>query len=221
VDHRETSTRFRSAISVAIAIVTVTGALAAWRVSVAAGAAGSLDSKGLAAVLQAANNDISVSAFLNMNRTFFADYRQHIQMAELLELDADDESDPGQASAMREEALRERNLAAVARGYVDQDYAKVDPDTGQESFDDKRYLAVMRAEASAQQDLDHTAYFSQADRMRDKAQSLVGVTIALSSSLFLFTTAIATNRRGRGALAGLAALTYILAVTAAVVIETV
>lgn len=47
-----THDRFRVAVSILIATVTVVGAIVAWRISVASNAAGSADSKGLNAALQ-------------------------------------------------------------------------------------------------------------------------------------------------------------------------
>jgi hypothetical protein len=213
------SDRFKTFIAVLIAVITVVGAILAWRISVANGAAGSADSEGLAAVLQSVNTDVNISMLLSMNLGLFADYRQHIKKAELLEQDAASTTDAARQAAEREEALRERNVAATARGFVDADYLRVDPATGGETFDGDRYWTVLKAEAAAQQNLDYNTSFAQANRKRDQARGLVGVTIAFSAALFLCTASLATRRRIRFFFAGAAVLIFLTAATAAVFLE--
>lgn len=211
--------RFRTAVSILIAAATVVGAAAAWRTSVASGAAGSADSKGLHAALQGANAAITVSTYLSMNLGFFADYREHLEKANLLEADAAKETDGARQASLREEAVRERNLAATARSYVDQDYLAIDPETGLEVFDGNRYWEAQWAEASAGQDLDEASFFAQADHTRTKARALTGVTVGLGTVLFLLTASTVAASRARYVLAGIAVPIFLGAVAAVAALE--
>ncbi len=211
--------RFKVLCGVLIAVVTLVGAIVAWRVAEASGAAGSADSKGLAAALQSANTGIQISTYLSMNLGFFAEYLQHMETAGLLERQASNVSDAARAAALREQALQERNLAASARGFFDQDYARVDPATGKEFFDGNRYWTVQWAEAAVQQNIDYQAPFGEADRKRDKARGLTGVTVAFSMALVLLTAATAIKKRIRIVFAGVASVIFLTALAAAVVLE--
>jgi hypothetical protein len=210
---------FRTVVSILIATVTVVGAITAWRISVASNAASSFDSKGLSAALAGANAGITISTYLSMNMGFFADYREHLEKAKLLEMDASKEPDPERHAAMREEAVRERSLAATARGYLDSDYLSFDPETGEEVFDGNRFWTANWAEASTVQDLEEQPFFAQADRLRDKAWGLVIVTVALGAALFLFTAAITVRGRGKYVLAVCALPVFLGAVALAAVLE--
>ena len=207
--------RFKTVVSILIAAVTVVGALVAWRISVASGAAGSADSKGLSAALQGANAGITVSTYLSMNMGFFADYREHLEKAKLLEADASKEADPSRRTSLREEAVRERNMAATARGYLDLDYLAIDPETSEEVFDGNRYWEAQWAEASAGQDLDETPFFAASDHARTRARALTGVTVGLGAALFLLTASTTVRSRVKYVLAASALPLFLGAVAAA------
>ena len=211
--------RFRTTVSILIATLTVVGAITAWRISVASDAAGSADSKGLNAALQAANTGITVSTYLTMNMGFFAEYREHQEKARLLEADAAKEGDLKRQAALREEAIRERNLASTARGYLDLDYVSLDPETGEEVFDGNRFWTANWAEASATQDLDEKPLFAQADHLRSKAWGLVLVTVALGLALFLFTAAITVRGKAKYLLAISAVPIFLCAAATVAVLE--
>ena len=210
---------FRTAMSVLIATVTVVGALVGWRISVASGATGAADSKGLNAALQAANAGIGASTHLSMNLGFFATYREHLERATLLDRDAEREADAERRTLLLEDAARERNLAATARAYVDWDYVTTDPEANEGVFDGNRYWAASWAEAAASQDLDDQSSFARADRTRDKARGLTLVAVALSATLFLLTAAMVARRRATYLFAALAAPLLVCAVAAAIALE--
>ena len=185
--------RFKTYASLLIAIVTLVGALVAWRISVATGAAAGADSDGLAAALQSADTSTRLSTYLTGYLGFFADYRQHIEMAQLLEQDAAATIDAGRQVALTQQAVGERNLAARAMAALDQDYVKTDPATGKQTFAADLFLNTQWAQAKAQQDLDPGSHFAKADVKRDKARGLVGVTVLFSAALLLLTASTTTR----------------------------
>lgn len=154
-----------------------------------------------------------------MNLGFFADYQEHLEKAKLLEADASTETDSARRVALREEAVRERNLAATARGFLDQDYLSVDPETGEEVFDGDRYWTTEWSEAATEHELDERPFFAQADHLRDKAWGLVSVTIGLGAALFLFTASTTLRSRMRYVLAGCAVPIFLGCVAGAVILE--
>ncbi len=211
--------RLKTAVSVLIATVTVIGAVVGWRISVASGAAGAADSRGLEAALHAANTGSSVSTYLSTNLSFFAEYEEHLERATLLERDLASEPDAARRQALDDEALRERSLAAAARGYVNADYIAVDLETGAESFDGNRFWDAQWAETAVTQTLDPAPSFTQADQVRMKARDLTAVAVGLSFALFLLSAATVSSRRAMQILAAAALPTIVAACVAVGVIE--
>jgi len=211
-------TRFKTVVSILIAAVTVAGAMVTWRISAAGGKAEAADVQGLTAALNSANTAIAVSTYLSNNLNFYISYRQHLAAADLLEKQAR-VSVGAKRSGLMEAARRERNMAATSRGYVDADYLEFDPSDGREYFNGNRYWEAQMASERALKPLDEKPFFDSADRMREKARELVDVTIALSAALFLFVAAAAVRRRVKYLFAVAATLVFLLACTAAIMIE--
>ncbi len=186
---------FKTFASLFIALITVTGAIVAWRISTATGKASGADSEGLAAALASANASTNISTYLNSQLGFFTDYRAHFEMAKLLEQDAASAADPERKAAYNDQAVRERNLAATSMTQIDPEYVRTDRSSGKQIFDTERYRATQLAEAKARQNLEYDSLFRTADGKRNKARGLVGVTILFSAALFLLTASTNTRRR--------------------------
>jgi hypothetical protein len=214
-----TQSRLKTAVSVLIATVTVIGAVTGWRISVASGAAGAADSRGLEAALHAANTGSSVSTYLSTNLSFFAEYQEHLERATLLERDLAGEPDAARRQSMEDEALRERSLAATARGYVNADYIELDPETGAEYFNGNRFWDAQWAETAVNQTLDPTAAFAEADVARTKTRGLTAAVAGLSFALFLLAAATVAPRRAMQALTTVAIPIIVAACTVVVVLE--
>jgi hypothetical protein len=214
-----TQSRLKTAVSVLIATVTVIGAVVGWRISVASGAAGAADSRGLEAALHAANTGSSVSTYLSTNLSFFAEYQEHLERATLLERDLAGEPDVVRRQSLEDEALRERSLAATARGYVNADYIELDPETGAEYFDGNRFWDAQWAETAVNQTLDPTAAFAEADVARTKTRGLTAAVAGLSLALFFLSAATVVPRRAMQALATAAIPMIVAAGTVVVVLE--
>ena len=211
--------RFKIYASILIATVTLVGALVAWRISVASGDAGGADSEGLAAALQASDTSTRISTYLTGYLGFFADYRQHIEMAQLLEQDAAASTDLARQAALTQQAVGERNLAARAIAALDQDYVKTDPTSGKQTFEADQYWNTQWAQAKAQQDLDSSSDFAKADTKRNKARGLVGVTILFSTALLLLTASTTTHHWTKFILLGTAVPLFLLGVIVTFVLE--
>jgi hypothetical protein len=211
--------RFKTYASLLIAAVTLVSALVAWRISVATGAAGGADSDGLAAALLSSDTSTHISTYLNGYLGFFADYRQHIDMAQLLEQDAAATTDAARQVALTGQAVAERNLAARDMAALDQDYVKTDTATGKQTFDANQFWNTQWAQARAQQDLDSAPYFSKADVKRNKARGLVGVTVLFSAALLLLTASTTTRHWTKFMLLGTAVPVFLVGVLIVLVLE--
>lgn len=211
--------RLKIAIGILVATTTVLGALVGWRIAVASGEAGAGDSRGLQAVQQAANAGTSISTFLSTNLSFFAEYQEHADRAALVERALAREADPQRRQALEAEALRERSLAAAARGYVNADYIAVDPESGAEYFDGNRFWDAQWAETAVTEDLNPVPSFARADQARTRARALTGVTLGFSIALFLLSAASVASPRRMRVLAALAVPCIVAACIAAGLLE--
>ncbi len=213
-----TGTRFKTSVTVMIAVVTVVGAIVTWSISAASGKADSADAQGLMAALNSANTAISVSTYLNNNLGFFVSYRQHLAAADLMEREAAALTDAFRKEALRQTARRERNLAATARGYIDSDYLEIDPSDGREYFNGNRYWDAQWASARAQMPLDEQPFFARADAGRTTCRRLGLTAVGLGAALFLFVASSTTRRRLRYVFAGAATLIFAVSGAAAVLV---
>lgn len=212
--------RFKKAATLLIATVTLVGALVAWRISVATGAASGADAKGLAAVLQSADATTNISTNLTSDLTLFAAYDQHTELAQLLERDAKAATDVEQQAILNEQAMRESNIATSAIAQIDDlNYVKTDTATGRRTFDSQLYLATQLADAKALKNLDYGSEFANADVKRNKARGLVGVTVLFSAALFLLTASMTTRHWAKFVLLSVALPLFLIGLVAVCVLE--
>lgn len=212
-----TGARFKTFISILVAAAAVGGAFLTWRISVASGRAAGADARGLEAALASANVSIALSTELSNNLAFFTSYRQHLRAAELLDKQA--AAEPARRGFLSQEAFRERNLAATARGSVDADYLEIDPADGSESFDGNRFWEAQLASERALRPLDEKPFFAAADAIRNKSRELVLVTVSLAAALFLLVASTATSQWVRYYLAASGTLVFVLSFAAAILVE--
>lgn len=201
----------KTVVSILIATATVAAALVGWRASIAGGAAGAADSRGLEAALHAANTGTSISTYLSGNLSFFAEYQEHLARAMGLGAACAAEADLARRGALAAEALRERTLAAASLAYVNADYIALDPSTGEEYFDGDRFWDAQWAEAAAAKPIDSAPAFAEADLARQKARGLTGATVGFAVGLFALAAATAASRRLMWILLGLAVPTLLAA----------
>ena len=209
------SDRFKIAVALLIALVTVIGAIVAWRAALAADAAGNADADGLAATLNAEETRV-----LNCVTTYehYRAYTMYLRYNELGNAISNDLSAAGDAEAPAlDRQMRESwDLATELQGsFFDSRY--LDPQDG--SYDTQRELEGLFADAARQSDVNPEPHLARADRMRAKSTTLIGLLTVLAASLLSFTLAESTTSRLRFVLAGGGGLLLIASVVALFVIE--
>ena len=199
--------RFQTAMAVLIAVVTLVGAVLAWRAAIAADDAGDADFAGLKAVLHAEEtrmvNDVNA---LRHYRAYTA-YTQHeelrLRLAQLGDVN-------GEVAAT--------NLATTSQVFFPTRYLNLNG-----SYDLQREVAELWAQAQQVTDLDPVQHFDEADAGRVKTIQLVAAFILLSLSLLFYTSAEGIHperpliRYGLGALGTVFLLATLIA---AFIIET-
>jgi hypothetical protein len=203
------SEKFRSNISVLIALVTVLGAIAACLASVATSDAGDMDFTGLDTSIRAQKAEIINEVNAYEHYRAYTSYIRYIEMGYLLyDPNADEETD------LRNGALQ-REVWGLASGirsvFFSPRYIQPNGD-----YDVEQELDEAWAEDSQNEELDAQPYFDKSDRLRRRSSFLTADMIVLAVSFWFLTVAQATEKKIKylwaalGIFAGLAGILGIL-----------
>ena len=171
---------FQTTMAILIAIVTLVGAVLAWRAAMAGSAAGDADFAGLNAVLNAEETlGLNNTAFHRHYRAYTR-YTRYGELQDLLEEDAELDADGVRAQQHTEAS----NLATTNQLFFPARYLQRDG-----SYAVQRELGEAWAQAGQAMDLEPDPHFVEADQMRQKTNWLVAIFVALAFSLLFYALA--------------------------------
>jgi hypothetical protein len=174
--------RFETMIAILIALVTVTGAIVAWRASVAADGAGDADFAGLQASTRV--EETRALNFVNAYEQYraFVQYKQNLEFTKILaaEIKQQGENPDESLVAQLSETL---DLASAQQELFSTRFVSRDGS----SYDLQRQLGQMWAEAAKANDLNPDPQYSEADFLRNKTNLLLLSLTVLALSLVFFT----------------------------------
>ncbi|MCA1552913.1 MAG: hypothetical protein LC737_00895 [Chloroflexi bacterium] len=173
------SNRFSNMVAVLIALVTVVGAIVAWRVSVALSDAGSADTAGLLAVVDNEDATTHATVYALGHQTAYAAFLRDDRLARALRSLGDQYTTF--ANSLDQAATRA--LDYVPRAYLDRD----------ENYNVQRDVGEDVAESTLNKDVNSRAKFDAADASRGKAQWLLLTLIGLGTALLFLTSADAVQ----------------------------
>jgi hypothetical protein len=209
----ERSQRLETIVAILIAIATVAGAVIAWRASVADDGAGDADFAGLrASVLSEQTKALNdVNAYESYGS--YTNYKRYQELGDLLEADQASAPEADAALLDRQRAdnhdLSLSNQRLFPNKFLDRDG----------SYNVKRQLGEMWADAAKENDLNPDPQFSEADQLRSKANSLLGAVTILAVALVFYTLVEAVGDRMKYVLAGLGSLCMLAGVAFALFVE--
>jgi hypothetical protein len=202
-------------IAVLIGLVSVTGAVVAWRAAQLGEFATDKDRQAIAETVvqeqNAADNEVTVQDA----RGRVAAHAAAVVAAEQLEAEAAETGDPEDALDAAEEAAEQR---AIAERYLQSgptnlllaDYVVTDPESGRVTLDEGRLRADLRALSDAQSQVDPSQTVREANRLRDESQHFDGWLVPMVFAVFLLTIAqISRTQLPRVAFAGVAMVVWI------------
>jgi len=202
----EEGDRFQLAMAFLIAIVTLTGAIIAWRASVAADNAGDADFAALQAVL-AAEETLTVNDINQLRHyrayTLYSEQQSLQQRMEALD-------DPLAAT-------QAANLAAANQLFFPNRYLNRDG-----SYDVERQAGELWAQAAQVNDLQPAPHFAEATQLRQRSARLVAVFMVLTLSLLCYTFAEGIHparQRLRFSLGGLGTVLLLVTIILTLLIE--
>lgn len=204
------SQKLENLVAILIALVTVLGAVLAWRASVADDAAGDEVFAGLhaAASYQEARSLSRVNAYEHYG-VFLAYYRNR-QLAEGLR-DLADKAEGERAEGLYQESREAAELANSSLALLSQNNAAryLNRD---DTFALQREIGALMAAAAKEKDLAFAPRFAQADALWDKTSRFLGAIVILGVSLVFFTLVENFEGRIRYALTGGGVLLTLVAV---------
>lgn len=172
---------FRTVVSVLIAVVTVVGAIIAWRTTVALGDAGGDRTSGLLALVEKEDATTRASSTVLAILNSYVAYVRDDSLAEAYQslADANPERTDLSNSASALQNAADYALNQIPPKYLDRN----------NNLDRQRLLGEHIAEYSLDKDVEPQAHFAAADTSRAKAESLFISFILLGVALVLLTLA--------------------------------
>lgn len=190
-------------IAVLIGLVSVTGAVVAWRAAILGEEATDKDRQAVAETVRqeqdAANDEVS----LQDARSRVAAHTAALVSADVLEQQADRFAAAGDDAAARtaaDEAVEQRTIAEryIQGGTTNLaliDYVEVDSGTGQRTLDERRLAEDLRALSEAQSQVDPRQTVREANRLRSDSQWFSGWLVPLVVAIAVLTLAQVSGRR--------------------------
>lgn len=175
------SRAFETTMAILIAVVTIAGAVVAWRAALIDAVAGDADFAGLTATINAARTKITNTNTVYEHYRGYTVYTRSSELQHLLE----DTVDLDQASDLD---LREWAVSAQFAGDSQELFSRrfLNEDG---SYNLKREFGETWAEAGQSVDLAPAPHFIQADGYRSKSSTLIMVFIIQAVALLFFTVA--------------------------------
>jgi len=209
----ERSQRLETAVAILIAVVTVVGALVAWRSSVADDGAGDADFAGLRASVRAEETRALnyVNAYENYGS--YTSYQRYNEMGNLLEADQGaapaEEVDNLERQRADNHDLSISNQRLFPNKFLNRDG----------SYNVKRQIGEMWADAAKENDLNPDPQFAEADQLRTKANWLLGAVAILAIALVFYTLVESFGDRMRYVMVALGSLCMVAGIAFALFIE--
>ena len=185
---RDAGSPFQTFMAVCIAIVTVIGALIAWRTAVLSEQSDEADFQGIVTVVRAQEAQTTSSARVYQRYRAYTEYIISKTIGDSLQESLQEfEDDPVFQNRLNEARNSQvNNLQYFNTAYV--------TDNG---YDLERDFNTSIADASLRTPLDPTSFYNEADSTRERASFLVQIFMVLGVALFAFSFAEALHKERR------------------------
>ncbi len=184
---REKGDTFKTIVGFMIALVTILGAVVAWRSALAGTLAGNTEDSGLLASLNLQEATTTGSIQASQHRAAHLEYFRYLQLA-LTEIDQAnaeieqrDDITPEEAQALLRPIIENADLAITSRNFFDVRYLDEN-----DNYDAERERAESLAEVAQEKDVDPDPQFRDADRYRAISVAFIATLVVLAISLWLF-----------------------------------
>lgn len=207
------NSRLETIVAILIAVATVIGAITAWRSSVADDGAGDADFAGLQASVRAEETRALnyVNAYENYGS--YVNYRRYSEMGDLIAADQENASEE-EAIILEQERANSHDLSISSQHLFPNKFLDRDG-----SYNVKRQLGEMWADAARENDLNPDPQFAEADTLRNKANMLLLAVGILAIALVFFTLVESFSGALQYGMVALGSLTMIAGTVFALFVE--
>jgi hypothetical protein len=175
---------FKTFTAIMIAVVTICSAIAAWRAAVASSEASQADFNGLAAAIHAEESQVLNTITVSEHYQAFLGYTRYNELGDKL---ADEISAAGnkELDALEQAKSDSWGIAFGLQSlFFPSRYLKPDG-----TYDAQREMDEKNADAEREHDIKPNLHFTEADKMRLKANLLIAALILLAGAFWMFTCA--------------------------------
>lgn len=210
--------RFKTLVAILIAVVSIAGALLAWRAAQAGSGAADADVRGTVSVIHRNQALVATEADMYRNLVAYLQVRIHDALSRGLIADSERRAaDDPERIPLWDEGWTEIFVAEAYLEEVDVRPEYIRPDG---SYDGRAAQDIDMAHRALSTDFDPQGrHFARADLLRAKMGWLVGMTLVLSLALFCYTLATVIQRRLKYLFFALGSVIFALATVGAIVVE--
>ncbi len=196
------SERYKTFLSVLLALTATTGALVSWHASRLGEAADAANSRALTAALNEAGTELSVASDVFQFETNGRELLTRLESARQIHRQV--MSHPSVPKRWLDDWQAEVVRARVRHLQLNPDFLK--SREGRQVFDSERYRRAARAQAAVEKPIDAQPFCRESEAKRQKQVFLISLNLLFTSAIFLFTLALRTGpgRRPVWTVAGLA-----------------
>jgi cell division protein FtsL len=206
----ERAEAFRTTVAVLIAIVSIFGALVAWRASTYSTQGEDLDQKATQELVREQQILASINGEVSQDERLLGVYQEHVKLATLLRRQAGlvAKTDAERATLLKADAAEERALTRSLNGFFRAQVPGYPDDAGNVTYDRHSGVSYLEEVDNELPMLHPEQVERQASAKHDKALDLVAIAAVFVLALFFLTLAELTRPRTRVPLtaAGTAAL---------------
>ena len=209
---------FKTLVAILIAVVSIVGAVLAWRAAQAGSSAAEADVRGTVSIINRNQALVASDADMYRNLSTYLQVRIHDVLS--LSLLADSErraSDDPKRGPLWDDGWTE---IFVAEAYLDQVDVRPEYIRPDGSYDGKAAQDIDMAGRSLGTDFDPQGrHFARADLLRAKVLWLIGLALVLSVTLLCYTVATVLQRRAKYVFFAVGSIIFVLVIVAGIIVE--
>lgn len=206
--------RFTTLVAIMIALVTVIGAVVAWRASVAEDASGDADYAGLRAAINAEETRAINAATAYAQYGSYVTYQRNSALGDLIAEDMALAATDDELLILNSQRADAHDTAIATERLFQQRFLNRDG-----TYSVERQMGEMWADAVRQRDLNPEPQFAEADRLSDKSSALLATVGVLALALVCYTLIEAVDSRLRYVLFAAGTLLALGSTVAAIMLE--
>ncbi len=184
--------RFTTLVAIMIALVTVIGAVVAWRASVAEDASGDADYAGLRAAINAEETRAINAATAYAQYGSYVTYQRNSALGDLIADDMALAATDDELLILNSQRADAHDTAIATERLFQQRFLNRDG-----TYSVERQLGELWADAVRERDLNPEPQFAEADRLSDKSSNLLAMVGVLALALVCYTLLEAVDGRLR------------------------